>query len=161
MNVTTPSSGVLGSAPDNSASAKPFDETCTETKAVEPSTGFPEISLRVTTGTWVIPSRFTAPAASAVKSISVATPCVSVTVDGSDARDKLTMEAVTVFGPISPTNFKPLKVAMPSIALSVKSPVRSVPAKVTIGVPVVTGFSLASNSSTKTSESVWSFAALS
>jgi hypothetical protein len=87
-----------------------------------------------------MPALFLAPAADVVRTIRVATPCASVTVDGAEVTVGLEMEAVTVFGPISPINLKPLKVAMPSSALSVKSPVRSVPANVTIGVPVVTGF---------------------
>ena len=159
--MTTPLTGSLEVVPEISAAADPTDVSFTSTVALESRTGFPEISFRVTTGTWAIPARFTTPVASVVKSIWVATPCVSVTVDGEEVTDGLDMEAVTIFSPVLPTNFNSWKVAMPSLALSWRLPVRSVPARVTSGLPEVTRFSLASSSSTTTPEIIWSFAALS
>ena len=103
---------------------------------------FPEISLKVTTGTTEIPARFTAPDASVVSESWVATPWLRSTVELSDVRDKLVASAVTVLMPIRPMNFSPGKVAIPSEAFLSKVPVRSAdePARETEGVPVVTRF---------------------
>jgi hypothetical protein len=65
-NVTTPEEGVLEAVPDR---ATELEDSETVTVAEESVTAFPEMSLKVTTGTVVIPARFTAPEAEVVRTI--------------------------------------------------------------------------------------------
>ena len=71
---------------------------------------FPEMSLRVTTGTVAIPARFTAPVAAVVRTISVAFPADTRTVTWLEVRDGLAMDALTYLSPVTPKNLSASKV---------------------------------------------------